>query len=72
MSDGFYPAGWEQPRVESKGEAQQRLANWICNVLRGWPFFMVIHQYEQDSFAKFLAAVVRRWPGVGKWKAPTK
>lgn len=65
--NGFYPEHWQEPRIESRGEAQQRLANWICNVLRGWPIFMTIHNFEQQGLAQFLGAVARRWPVTARW-----
>lgn len=63
--------GGKQPRRESKGEAQIRLASWICGVLRGWPFKMKISFFEEDGLADFLGAVNRKWPAVGRWGAPT-
>jgi hypothetical protein len=72
VSDGFagQVPGGEQPRAESKGEAQVRLASWICNVLRGWPLKVTVYDFEEESLAKFLGAINRRWPVVGKWGAP--
>lgn len=67
---GFYPPHWQHHRVEAKGEAQQRLANWLCNFLRGWPLFMTVHNFEQQGLAQFLGAVNRKWPAIGKWGAP--
>ena len=64
--------GGDQPRDESKGEAQVRLASWICNVLRGWPFKMIIYRFEEEGLASFIGCVNRKWPSAGKWGAQSK
>jgi hypothetical protein len=73
VSGGFYPAGFNpylEQRDESRGEAQVRLASWVCGVLRGWPLRMNVYNFEEQGLAKFLGAINRRWPAVGKWGAP--
>lgn len=70
MSD-FYSSqipGGDQPRVESKGEANQRLASWI--VLALGVFGVRFYEFEREALAKAVGGIVRRWPSVGKWKAP--
>jgi hypothetical protein len=64
--------GGNETRPEAPGEAQVRLASWIANVLRGWPFKIKIYKFEEEALAKFLGSIQRRWPAVGKWGAPKK
>lgn len=64
--------GGQSPRTESKGEAAVRWASMICNLLRGWPFSMLISAREEEHLAFFFAAIIRRWPYFGTWKAPGK
>jgi hypothetical protein len=69
--EGQIPGGLK-PRVESKGEAQVRWASLIANLLRGWPFKMIISRPEEEHLAGFMSAVIRRWPYFATWKAPGK
>jgi hypothetical protein len=62
--------GGEQPRVESKGEAQIRLASWVIAVLR--LFRVKPYPKEEEHLAFFLACIIRRWPYFAQWKAPQK
>jgi hypothetical protein len=67
--EGQIPGG-EQPRVESRGEAQVRLASWVTSVLR--IFRVKPYPSEEQALALFLACIIRRWPVFSKWKAPGK
>jgi hypothetical protein len=70
MSDGFgeqIPGG-DQPRDESPGEAQVRLASWFKAVLKA--FGVSLYPFEEEALAKVCGAIIRRWPRMGKWKAP--
>jgi hypothetical protein len=69
--EGQIPGG-DKPRVESKGEAQIRWAALIANLLRGWPFSLTIHKFEEEGLASFMGSVIRRWPYFATWKAPKK
>lgn len=62
------PAHDDGPRKETPGEAQVRLASWIVLVLglvgvRYYPF-------EEEAMAKAVGPLIRRFPWLGKWKAP--
>lgn len=60
--------GGDSPRAEATGEAQIRLADWIVMVLR--LFGVKPYPFEVDGLAKFLGAIVRRWPKFAEWKKP--
>jgi hypothetical protein len=62
--------GGDEPRPEAVGEAQIRLADWVVTVLR--LFGIRPHPFETEGLAKFCGAIIRRWPFLAKWKAPTK
>jgi hypothetical protein len=76
LSEGFgsqIPGG-EQPREESVGEAQYRLADWTIIALgaiglgkppRFYPF-------ERDGLAKAWGPVLRRWPWLKTWAMKRK
>jgi hypothetical protein len=62
--------GGDGPRPESPGEAQVRLADWFVIVFR--LFGIRPYPFETEGLAKFMGALIRRWPKLGTWKAPTK
>lgn len=69
MTD-FYPENLEKPRDESPGEAQVRLADWFISLVG---FFGIrYYPFEREAQAKAMGAWIRRWPALGKWKAPKK
>lgn len=70
MSDGFggqIPGG-EEPREESPGEAQVRFASWLKSLCK--IFGVSFYPFEEEALAKVAGAFIRRWPKLGKWKAP--
>ena len=58
----------QQPRIESVGEAQVRLASWIKSALM--LFRVKLYPFEEEALAKVMGAFIRRWPRLGKWKSP--
>jgi hypothetical protein len=62
--------GGDGPRPESSGEAQVRLADWVVMILR--LFGLRPYPYEVEGLAKFMGALIRRWPKFAQWKAPSK
>lgn len=72
MAEGFggQAPGGESPRTESVGEAQVRWASWLKSLFA--VFGVRMHPYEEECLAKSLGCFIRRWPSLGKWKAPPK
>jgi len=64
------PNPYREERNESKGEAQVRLASWF-KALFGL-FGINIYAHEEEALATVMGALIRRFPGLGKWKAPKK
>lgn len=62
------PNPYLEPRDESPGEAQQRLAAWL--ILVAGIFKVKFHPFEREGLAKALGPFIRRWPKLAKWKAP--
>lgn len=62
--------GGEEPREESPGEAQVRLASWV-KILVGF-FGVRFRPFEEEALAKALGPFIRRWPGIAEWEAPKK
>ncbi len=72
MAEGFgnQAPGGETPRVESLGEAQVRWASWFKSLFA--IFGVKFYPFEEEAMAKVCGAFIRRWPALGKWKAPKK
>jgi len=62
--------GGTQPRNESPGEAQIRFGAWL-KVFFGI-FGVRFYPFEEEALAIVAGAFIRKWPSLGKWKAPTK
>jgi hypothetical protein len=62
------PNPYADPRQESPGEAQMRLASWFKALfaLLG----VRLYRFEEEALAKVMGAFIRKWPALGKWKAP--
>lgn len=72
MSEDFrnQVPGGEGARVESKGEAQVRLASWFKALFA--LFRIRLYAHEEEALATVMGALIRRWPRLGRWKAPRK
>ena len=62
--------GGDQPRDESIGEANRRWASWLKSLFA--IFGVKMYPFEEEGLAKAFGAFIRRWPSLGKWKAPKK
>jgi hypothetical protein len=68
--DIIVPGFGQEPRNESPGEAQVRLASWLIDV--AGIFKVHFYPFEQTALAKAVGPFIRRWPALAKWKAPKK
>jgi hypothetical protein len=61
---GFGPT-LEEPREESPGEAQVRLAEWFVTLVG---FFGIrYYPFEREAQAKAIGPWIRRWPRLAKF-----
>lgn len=58
----------EEPRKESPGEAQQRVASWFLDIWR--TFGVKFTETHQQAAAVLAGPFLKRWPWLAKWKAP--
>ena len=64
------PAPFHEEREESTGEARQRLASWFISF---WRIFGVkFDERHREAAAVLSNPFIKRWPILGKWKAPKK
>ena len=47
-----------------------RLASWVKSLLM--IFGVRFHPFEEEALAKVMGALIRKWPRLGRWKAPQK
>jgi len=68
MTEFKPPTFGEEPRQESPGEAHRRLGAWWLSI---WRLFGVKFSSRHEDAAAILAGpFIKRWPRLGKWKAP--
>lgn len=62
------PAPFHEDRIESPGEAQQRLGSWWLDIWRA--FGVEFNESHQQAAAVLAGPYLKRWPILKKWKAP--
>ena len=62
--------GDDEPRKESPGEAQRRVASWFLSIWQAYPMSLKFNSKHHDAAAILAGPFIKRWPFIGTWKAP--